>query len=82
MKKILYICTAFYPENAIGSIRNTKLVKYLIKLGYDVTVISPELDANIKMDKTLYFEELNKITHINISYGSFPGRYFYRKETK
>ena len=37
---------------------------------------------NIKMDKTLYFEELNEITHINISYGSFFRKVFLSKRNK
>jgi hypothetical protein len=82
LKRILYICTAFYPENAIGSIRNTKIVKYLAKQGYDVTVISPDLDKNVKLDKTLYFEELEKITHVGIPYSNIFIKLFLSKKNE
>jgi len=68
LRKILIICTAFSPENAIGSVRLTKLVKYLTRLGWNITVISPELDNNVKVDNTLIIKELNDIKHIKIPY--------------
>jgi hypothetical protein len=67
-KKVTLIATAFAPEKAIGSIRTTKLVKYLVRANYGVTVISPEIDENSQKDTSLNCKELNEIKHIKISH--------------
>ncbi|HVH12202.1 MAG TPA: glycosyltransferase, partial [Longimicrobium sp.] len=41
------------PENAIGAVRLSKFAKYLIRQGHTVTVISPELDADTRLDPSL-----------------------------
>src|SRR5690606_31058585 len=38
--KLLFVVTAFYPEQAIGSVRTTKFAKFLERAGHDVHVIS------------------------------------------
>ena len=38
--KILYVSFFFPPYNTIGAVRSGKLVKYLLRLGHDVRVIS------------------------------------------
>lgn len=81
MKKILAIYTAFYPENAIGSIRNTKFVKYLVRAGYDITVISPKMSSR-NLDKNLYSVELNQISHITVPYSRFFNNYFLEKRNE
>ncbi len=51
-KRLLVISYYFAPQNTIGAIRPTKLVKYLERMGYQVTVLcGGGLDA--KMDPTL-----------------------------
>lgn len=61
-KKILITTTAFAPENEIGAVRMTKIVKYLVRLGYDITVISPELHEISRIDNSLVVEGINKYT--------------------
>lgn len=82
MKRLLVIATAFAPENAIGSVRTTKLVKYLVRMGWDITVISPELSENIKRDASLICDELDEVKKINIPYGRFFSNYIYKKRNK
>jgi len=43
MGSFLFVCTAFAPKNVIGSVRPTKIAKYLVRAGHDVTVVMPEL---------------------------------------
>ena len=52
-KKILFVVTAFSPENAIGAVRISKIVKYLVKNNFEVTVISPELHSGSKIDRSI-----------------------------
>lgn len=62
--KVLLIATAFSPENAMGSVRTTKLVKFLVRMGYDITVVSPELHGGTKIDHSLECKELDSINRI------------------
>jgi hypothetical protein len=64
--KLLVITTCFSPENAIGSIRLTKFVKYLTREGNEVTVISPELHEGTAIDYSLETPELDKVKRITI----------------
>lgn len=51
-KRILVVSYYFAPQNTIGAIRPTKMVKYLERLGYDVTVLcGAGMDASV--DPTL-----------------------------
>ena len=59
--KVLFVVTAFYPEQAIGSIRITKFAKYLQKQGASVTVISLAPPPWASRDESLYFEGLKKM---------------------
>lgn len=68
MKKILIVTTAFYPENAVGSVRVTKLAKYLRKNNYDITVISPKISTNTLVDDTLFCKEISDIKKYNVDY--------------
>jgi len=68
--KILIICTAFEPENAIGAIRFTKLSKYLIRSGHSITVISPVLGSEVKRDDTLFCHELRSINRFIIPHSN------------
>ena len=59
--KVLFVVTAFYPEQAIGSIRITKLAKYFQEQGVSITVISLAPPPWATRDETLRFEGLEKI---------------------
>lgn len=60
MKKILLICELFYPSNAVGAVRPTKIAKYLTELGCEVDVFTkhPVEDA-----------QSSKLFHRLYSYG-------------
>ncbi|WP_292589145.1 glycosyltransferase [Mesotoga sp. UBA5557] len=79
--KLLFIVTAFAPENAIGCVRTTKLVKYLVRGGWDLTVVSPKLSEDIAWDHSLVCNELSYIEKIDIPYGEFFRRFLYRKRS-
>lgn len=65
-RHLLVVTTSFAPENAIGSVRLVKLTKYLVRLGYSITVISPELDESTLRDETLECEELTQTVRITV----------------
>lgn len=46
MKRILIISELFYPQNAIGALRPTKIRKYLTERGYIVDVITKSFSEN------------------------------------
>jgi len=79
MKKVLMIYTAFYPENAIGSIRNTKLMKYLVREGYEVTVITTRDKLTKVEDPTLYCDELKHVRLVEIPYSNFFKKYLLKQ---
>ena len=70
MKQLLMIYTCFSPENAIGSIRTTKLAKYLVRNGYRITLLSPEIHDGMMLDDGLDCPELNMIKRIYVPYGT------------
>ncbi len=82
MKRLLVIATAFAPENAIGAVRTTKLVKYFVRMDWNITVISPKLSEDIKKDNSLICDELDEVKKINIPYGRFFSNYIYKKRNK
>lgn len=51
-------------------------------MGWDITVISPKLSDQVKKDKTLFCEELDRINHIVLPYGKIFTRIFYEKRNK
>lgn len=59
--KVLFVVTAFYPEQAIGSIRVTKLAKYLQEQGVSITVVSLAPPPWATTDETLHFEGLERL---------------------
>jgi glycosyltransferase involved in cell wall biosynthesis len=81
--RILFISYYFAPQNSIAAVRTTKIVKYLIKLGYDVDVvcapsyfIDPILKKDLENIKNRYvvhgfkvYEEIQR-TNINKNIGS------------
>jgi hypothetical protein len=82
MNKILFIITAFSPENAIGSVRLTKIVKFLVRKGCDITVISPELHSMTNMDNSLESKELIKIARITLPQSYFFTKIFLKQRNK
>ncbi|MEH6784693.1 MAG: hypothetical protein V7688_12485 [Alcanivorax jadensis] len=64
--KVLFVVTAFYPEQAVGSIRVTKFAKYLSQLGDDVSVVSLTPPSWSSCDETLYFDGLESINSIKV----------------
>jgi len=77
--KILIITTSFSPENSVGSIRLTKIVKYLIRQGFDITTISPKLHTFSKIDNSLECKELNIVNRIQIGQSSFFSKSFLKQ---
>ena len=71
--RILFVVTAFYPEQAIGAIRVTKFAKYLVKLGVDVSIISLAPPPWASYDETLKFEQLR-----NLEWDVIDQSYFFR----
>ena len=59
--KVLFVVTAFYPEQAIGSIRITKFAKFLQKQGASISVISLAPPPWANRDESLYFQGLEDI---------------------
>ena len=54
-KRILIISHCFAPQNKVGAVRATKLAKYLLRMGYEVTVlagkgVSPVTDPLLAKD--------------------------------
>ena len=78
-KKILVITTGFAPENRIGAVRITKIVKYLVRLKYDVTVISPELNEIAALDYSLMNEEIKSIDNPRIAQSNWFKKVFLKR---
>jgi len=78
-KKILIITTAFPPENAVGSIRTSKITKYLVRNDFDVTVVSPKLNELTKRDSSLECSEFQNIKRVLISHSYFFKKFFFKR---
>ena len=77
--KVLIISPYFAPENSTASVRFTKITKYLQQMGYDVTVICSQMEAELRVDKTLE-EDLPQISKvIRIRY---PELLYYKVKSK
>jgi glycosyltransferase involved in cell wall biosynthesis len=74
--KILFVVTAFYPEQAIGSVRVTKLAKYLHRHGAELTIISLTPPPWAVSDDSLYFPELKSINWVTIDQSAFFNKVF------
>ena len=72
MRRILIISYFFAPKNEIGAVRISKFVKYLVRLGWEVDVVTykpnPYLPLESKQDTTLMCEEFNEISINNIDF--------------
>jgi hypothetical protein len=69
MTSVLVITTSFAPENAIGALRPAKFVKYMVRAGCQITVISPVLDDHRPRDDSLECDELSQITRVTVDQG-------------
>ena len=74
--KILIVTTAFAPENEIGAIRMIKLVKYLVRLKQEITVISPKLHEQSRIDLSLECREFDDITRLVVDQSRLFNRFF------
>jgi len=79
MSNFLFICTAFAPKNVIGSVRPTKIAKYLVREGHEITVVMPELPPDEPRDDLLMSEEMARVRFLSVPYGGayhrIRGRY-------
>lgn len=76
--KLLFVVTAFYPEQAIGSVRTTKFVKFLERAGHDVHVISLAPARWAPRDESLRFPGIERISWKIIPQGRLFERIFAR----
>ena len=66
--KILVITSCFAPKNVIGAVRISKLVKYLVREGNEITVISPVLEKYDGVDNSLECTEFSNVRRILVPY--------------
>ncbi|QLY39820.1 glycosyltransferase family 4 protein [Hujiaoplasma nucleasis] len=59
--KILFISSTFAPQNAIGTIRISKLIKYFVRQDVEVTLITKMIPLNSIIDNNLLCIEHEKI---------------------
>lgn len=78
-KKILIISPYFAPENVVASIRFSKIAKYLIRDGYDVTVICTQMNAKLLIDKSL---EKDLPLYRNLKRINYPEMLYYKVKEK
>lgn len=64
MKKLIFFAPYFAPINSIAAIRSTKLVKYFIESGLDVTVFSLEGSGLDGLSDNILKNDLLKIPHL------------------
>ena len=76
--KVLFVVTAFYPEQAIGSVRISKFAKYFAAAGVDLTIISLTPPSWSKKDETLRFDGLENIRWVQIDQSYLFKRIFQR----
>tara|TARA_B100001121_G_scaffold138784_1_gene121601 strand:+ start:362 stop:1696 length:1335 start_codon:yes stop_codon:yes gene_type:complete len=76
--KVLFVVTAFYPEQAIGSIRISKFAKYFNKEGVEISVISLTPPPWSSRDESLYFDALKDINWQVIDQSSIFKKVFQR----
>ena len=66
-KKILIISTCFSPKNVIGAVRLSKIVKYLVRLNYQIVVISPVLHESANIDSSFECDEFDQVERFTIA---------------
>ncbi len=80
--KVLFVVSAFAPRNIIGAVRPSKMAKYLVRLGHEVTIVSPEIPEGEPRDMLLESEELSKARRVLVPYAGMYHRVrgAYKKE--
>ncbi|MFH1880951.1 MAG: hypothetical protein ABIK64_09160, partial [Bacillota bacterium] len=63
-KRILLVSHCFAPQNKIGAVRPTKLAKYLLRMGYEVTVLCGK-DLSTVIDPLL-MRDLDQLTDVHV----------------
>ncbi|MBX0357718.1 hypothetical protein [Halobacillus sp. Nhm2S1] len=77
MKKILIVSYLFAPENQVGSIRATKLAKYLAeKNDYQIEVITTSL--KVHLDKSYEKKDYENVNVTELNHSKFIERYIKR----
>ena len=71
---ILIITSCFAPKNVIGAVRISKIAKYLIREGHDLTIISPALEDYDGIDNTLECDEFCVAKRITVPYSSLTAK--------
>lgn len=69
MKSVLLIMDNFAPDNTCAAIPNTKLTKYLVREGAEVTLITRAITPEMTLDENLLPEEANAMRMIRVDYG-------------
>jgi hypothetical protein len=82
MINLLYICRSFAPVNNIASIRHSKLVKYFVRNGLNVTVIAENLPPDIIQDPMLLSDEYKKITLLRLPIHKSEKKIYINKNQK
>lgn len=84
MAKLLIVTTAFAPKNVIGSVRASKLAKYLVRQGHEVSVISPSLAPDAPRDLLLMGPEIEQTRRLEVPYARLHDALGsrYRRDTK
>lgn len=80
--KVLLITSCFAPENVIGAVRVTKIVKYLVRMGYEVTVVAPELHELSKIDDSLVTSKIKQVKVYRVSQSEWFKKTFLRRRNK
>lgn len=62
-----FISRAFAPKNTIASVRLSKMVKYLVRKGWTITVFAEEIKGYDDLDSSLFSEEMGKVEIIRLS---------------
>lgn len=72
--RILIITSCFAPKNVIGAVRVSKIAKYLIREGHDLTIISPVLEDYDTRDMTLECNEFKNARRLTVPYSPLTTR--------
>ena len=70
MASVLMIMENFAPENNCGAIPNTKLAKYLVREGLDVTLVTKAITPEMNLDENLVPGEMDDMRVLRVEYGS------------
>ena len=73
MKKILIVSYFFAPKNEIGAVRLSKFTTYLVRLGWEVDVVTFKANPFLKLESTIDTTlECKEFDRVKIHYLEFP----------